>query len=129
MGGGAALMRRNNDVGFETSAIFGARRGRKKMRNLGEAGQEFDDARQESRACCALCAVKEFLVVVCLFLIGCDLFDVYGNVVRVTGTDLLPFPGNHTDLYYTRQVELNYYDMAITIFDLSAVIAASALGP
>ena len=83
---------------------------------------------QESRACCALCAVKEFLVVATLFLMLCDLADVYSNIIRVTGTELLPFPGNHTEFYYTAVPELNYYDMGSTVYDLASVLVLSLSG-
>jgi len=83
------------------------------------------DANTESRAFFSLCAVKEFLVVVLLFLICADLFDIYANLVRVTGTELLPFPGNHTELYYTRIAELNWYDLIVSTFDLVSVVLLS----
>lgn len=91
-------------------------------------GAHHDDATQESRACCALCNVKEFLIAITLFLILVDLFDVYGNLIRVTGTELLPFWGNHTDLYYTQVPELNFYDMIISVFDLCCVVVLSLSG-
>ena len=91
-------------------------------------GAHHDDATQESRACCALCNVKEFLIAITLFLILVDLFDVYGNLIRVTGTELLPFWGNHTDLYYTQVPELNFYDMIISVFDLACVVVLSLSG-
>ena len=75
-----------------------------------------------ARACCSLCAVKEFLVVATLFLMLCDLADIYSNIIRVTGTELLPFPGNHTEFYYTAVPELNYYDMGSTVYDLASVL-------
>ena len=97
------------------------------MRGLPDI-EEHDDATKQVRACCALCAVKEFLVVVTLFIICVDLADVYSNVIRVTGTNLLPFPGNHTAFYYTAVPELNWYDMVISVFDLAFVIVLSLSG-
>ena len=92
------------------------------------ANEYRDDPTKETRAFCALCAVKEFLVCVTLFLIAVDVCDVYANVIRVTGTELLPFPGNHTAFYYTRVPELNWYDMIISTFDLSTVVVLSLSG-
>ena len=89
---------------------------------------ETESPNQEARACCALCAVKEFLVVATLFLMLCDLADIYSNIIRVTGTELLPFPGNHTEFYYTAVPELNYYDMGSTVYDLASVLVLSLSG-
>jgi len=91
---------------------------------IGEVGQPLPDesATQEARACCSLCAVKEFLIVGSLFLIVLDLADVYANIVRISGSDALPFPGNHTDFYYTSAPELSWYDMGCTLLDLFSCI-------
>ena len=71
----------------------------------------------EARACCGIMSAKEFLIVASIFLILCDLCDIYGNVVRVTGWTHLPFPGNITEMYYTQIKELNWYDLIISIID------------
>ena len=71
----------------------------------------------EARACCGIMSSKEFLIVASIFLIVCDLCDIYGNVVRVTGWTHLPFPGNITEMYYTQIKELNWYDLIISIID------------
>ena len=93
------------------------------MRNLGEIDPDHpDNPANEARACCALCAVKEYLVLATFFLIIVDTFDVYANTIRVTGTDLLPFWGNTTELYYTAIPELNYYDMGVSLLELFTVI-------
>ena len=89
---------------------------------------EHDSATAEPRAFFSLCAVKEFLIVCGLFLICVDLFDVYTNIIRLTGTDYLPFWGNHTEFFETRIVELNEYDMGISTLDLVAVIVLTLSG-
>lgn len=86
----------------------------------GQPGQF--ESRLEARACFSLCAVKEFLVFITLFLILVDLVDVYSNIIRLTGTDLLPFPGNHTEFYSTHIDELNYYDMCVSAGELLSVV-------
>ena len=83
------------------------------------------DARAEARACCALCGVKEFLICSTLFLVCVDLFDFYANIIRTTGTDLLPFPGNHSELYYTNVPEMSYYDMIVSAVELASVVVLS----
>jgi len=70
-------------------------------------------------------SAKEFLVVATVFLILCDLCDVYGNIVRVTGWTHLPFPGNVTAMYYTQIKELNWYDLVISVIDAWCVMLLS----
>jgi len=86
---------------------------------------EPESAANEARACLGLCALKEFLCLATLFMICADLVDVYANIIRVTGTDLLPFPGNHTELYYTAIPELNIFDLCISTLDLIAIVLLS----
>ena len=63
-----------------------------------------------------------------IFLMVVDFFDVYANIIRVTGTDVLPFWGNHTELYYTAVPELNYYDMGVSLLELCTVVILSLSG-
>ena len=99
------------------------------MRGMSEALDSREwSAEAEPRAFFYLCSVKEFLVVATIVLIFADIFDIYANIIRVSGTDLLPFPGNHSQLYYTSVPELSWYDMAISIGDLCAVLLLSLSG-
>lgn len=66
-------------------------------------------------------AQKEFLIIASLALFLLDLFDIYGNIIRVTGTTMLPFWGNHTELYMSSIPELSWFDMGVTIWDLGSV--------
>jgi uncharacterized membrane protein len=51
----------------------------------------------ETRACCYLCHLKEFLVLVTIALVVWDAFEAYTSVARLAG-HTLPFmlPGNHS---------------------------------
>ena len=88
------------------------------------AAEDFSAA-GEARACFGVMSAKEFLVVATVFLILCDLCDVYGNIVRVTGWTHLPFPGNVTAMYYTQIKELNWYDLVISVIDAWCVMLLS----
>lgn len=88
------------------------------------AAEDFSAA-GEARACFGVMAAKEFLVVATVFLILCDVCDVYGNIVRVTGWTHLPFPGNVTAMYYTQIKELNWYDLVISVIDAWCVMLLS----
>ena len=83
------------------------------------------DALDEARACCTIMSAKEFVILATVVLLAIDAFDVYGNVVRVSGWTDMPFPGNHTELYYTAVPEMSYYDMGISIADFFSVLVLS----
>ena len=85
-------------------------------------------AELEPRACGGILAAKEFLILGGLILILADLFDVYSNVIRVSGTDILPFWGNHSQLHYTAVPELSVYDLIIGVADVCAVATLTLSG-
>ena len=97
------------------------------MRGM-ELGREYSSS-AETRACCALCAVKEFIVIATLVIMAADVFDIYFNVVRLTGWEVLPFlGGNNTALHLTSIAELDWYDLIVALLDLVAVLLLSLAG-
>lgn len=82
----------------------------------------------EARACLALCAVKEFLVVATVILMAIDFFDIWFNIVRLTGTEWLPFPGNHTALHISSAMPLDWFDLVASCVDLISVLLLSLSG-
>ena len=99
-----------------------SRRGDGQLSNL-QSGAE-----QETRACLGLCAAKEFLITITLFLILFDLTYIYFVVIRVTGNTFvhLPFDVNATEVHATSLAEpLNWLELTIFVLDVVNVLVLS----
>lgn len=112
--------------GRETRTRFGPfLLGAHNMRGSSSDSKVDFTSQKDARACFDIFSNKEFLVVATLGLVVCDLCDIYGNVIRVTGFKHLPFPGNVTAMYYTQIAELNWFDLIISVMDIWCVMCLS----
>lgn len=83
-------------------------------------------ATPEARAVFDLMSAKEFLILATLFILACDTFDVYTQIIRVTGWDWMPlFGANQTLMHYTDIPELSWYDLVISSVDWWCVLLLS----
>lgn len=85
-------------------------------------------AEAEVRACCGLCAAKEFLVLITLLLLAFDALYIYFVAVRITGEAWLPLPFdvNGTAIHENSLGEpLNWIELSIFVLDICNVLVLS----
>lgn len=78
-----------------------------------------------ARACCGLCGAKDFLLLLCAFLICVDLVNLYGCVILATGNTDLPWWGNATALHLANVPTLTTYDSVVLVMDVAFLTLVS----